>query len=103
MAALDVWSVYLVRTAAGALYTGITTDVRRRVAEHGAGAGAKALRGRGPLELVYRKKLGPRALALRVERRLKALPRAAKEALVRAAPTRLALLAHLALDVQQEA
>ena len=65
------WSLYLVRTADGALYTGIAADVDRRFAEHGRGTGAKYLRGRGPLGLVFRRKVGDRTVALRAEHRLK--------------------------------
>jgi len=68
------------------LYTGIATDVERRLAEHkqNIGSGSKYLRGRGPLELVFQKIIGSRSLALRVENRVKQLPKAKKEALVTA-------------------
>ena len=79
------WWVYLVRCADGSLYTGIALDVDRRVALHRDGRGAKYLRGRAPLELVARHEVGERALALRVERRIKRLPRGGKQALVAAA------------------
>jgi len=67
------------------LYTGITTDVARRFAEHqeNNSAGAKYLRGRGPLMLVFQKKLGSRSLALGVESKVKKLPKARKEELIR--------------------
>ncbi|MEM7305392.1 MAG: GIY-YIG nuclease family protein [Planctomycetota bacterium] len=81
MSASD-WHVYLVRCRNGALYTGIATDVARRFEEHGEGRGAKALRGRGPLELVYQRPVGERGLALRVESLIKRLPKARKEELV---------------------
>ncbi len=92
------WSVYLVRTAQGELYTGISLDVRSRFAEHASGRGAKYLRGRGPLELVYRRAIGERGLALRVERRIKRLPRAAKAVLVSSKPTRARLLKLLVVE-----
>src|SRR5881397_847642 len=58
------WHVYVVRTRDGALYTGVTTDAARRIAEHRAGGrGARYLRGREPLEIVYRRRLGERGLA----------------------------------------
>ncbi|MHC4893440.1 MAG: GIY-YIG nuclease family protein [Planctomycetota bacterium] len=76
------WSLYLVRTADDALYTGIATDVDRRFEEHSEGVGAKYLRGRGPLELVFRREVGDRSLATRLELRVKALSRGRKEALV---------------------
>ena len=84
---MNDWSVYLIRAAGGVIYTGITTDVDRRLDEHYAGRGAKYLRGRGPLAVVYRRKLGSRSLALSVERRLKRMTKAQKEAIVRVAPS----------------
>ena len=79
------WHLYLVRCRDGSLYTGITTDVARRLAEHqgNSDAGAKYLRGRGPLELVFQRELGDRSLALGVESRVKKLSKAGKEELVR--------------------
>lgn len=80
----DRWFVYMVRTASGALYTGITTDVPRRFAEHQAGApkGARSLRGKGPLELVYYSPAGDRSRASRLEWYIKQWPKQRKEALV---------------------
>jgi putative endonuclease len=78
-----MWYLYLVRCRDGSLYTGISTDVPRRFAAHQANRGARRLRGRGPLELVYTHPLGGHGLALRVEHRVKRLSRAAKERLVR--------------------
>jgi putative endonuclease len=77
------WSVYMVRCRSGALYTGIATDVPRRIAQHVRGEGAKFLRGRGPLRLVFVATAGSRAEALRAEHRIKKLPKARKEALAR--------------------
>jgi len=92
------WHLYVLRTRAGSLYTGIATDVERRLAEHLRGAGAKSLRARGPLTLVYRAPLATRGLALRAESALKKLPKAAKEALVAAQPDAAALCARLGLE-----
>lgn len=79
------WYVYLVRTAGQALYTGITTDVERRFAEHQAGApkGARSLRGKGPLTLEFHKQVENRAVASRLEWAIKQWPRDQKEALIR--------------------
>lgn len=79
------WYLYMVRTAKGALYTGITTNVERRFAEHQAGGpkGARSLRGKGPLELVFTAEVRDRSAASRMEWQLKQWPRARKEALVR--------------------
>lgn len=81
----NLWYLYLVRTASGSLYTGITTDVDRRFAEHQAGAprGARSLRGKGPLKLEYRSPVGDRSRASRVEWQVKRWTKAKKEALVR--------------------
>lgn len=79
------WSLYLVRMASGQLYCGISTDVERRFAEHCANGAktARALRGRGPLALVYQTVIGQHGDALRAEMRVKKLSKAEKEKLVR--------------------
>lgn len=79
------WFVYMIRTARGSLYTGITTDVKRRFNEHQGGAprGARSLRGKGPLELVFSAPAGDRSRASRLEWRIKQWPRPRKEALAR--------------------
>jgi putative endonuclease len=91
------WSLYVVRTRSGALYTGITTDVARRIREHAQGAsrGAKSLRARGPLALEYQVLIGHRALAQSAERRMKRLPKRAKESIVAEMPGVERLLARL--------
>ena len=78
------WHLYLVRCHDGSLYTGITTNVARRFVEHQENydAGAKYLRGRGPLKLVFQKKLGGRSLALSVESKVKKLSKTRKEELI---------------------
>ena len=78
------WYVYMIRSADDSLYTGIATDVQRRLAEHASGGpkAAKYLRGRGPLALVYQQALGARPDALREELRIKRLSKAQKERLV---------------------
>lgn len=79
------WFLYLVRTASGALYTGITTDVGRRFAEHQAGApkGARSLRGKGPLTLEFQAPAGDRSRASKLEWQVKRWPRVRKEALLK--------------------
>ena len=78
------WWLYLIRCADGSLYTGISTDPERRLAEHQAGGvrAARYLRGRGPLQLVYCSPAGCRATAGRVEYCVKRLSLARKRALV---------------------
>ena len=73
------YSVYLVRCRDGSLYTGIATDVGRRLAEHETSPrGAKYLRGKGPLTLVYQREIGDRSAATKVELAIKQLPRQVK-------------------------
>jgi putative endonuclease len=78
------WFVYLLRCADDSLYTGVSTDVARRVDEHNAGAplGARYTRGRRPVRLVYQESVATRGEALRRERAIKAMDRAAKLALI---------------------
>ena len=78
------WSIYLVRTAAGLLYTGISTDPIRRLRQHQSGKGSRALRGKGPLVLVWQQTVGDKGAALRLEYRLKQQSKAFKERLVQA-------------------
>lgn len=74
--------VYVVVCDDGSYYTGYTTDVSRRIAEHNAGDGAKYTRGRRPVELVHRERFESKSRALRREHEIKSLRRAEKEALV---------------------
>jgi len=78
----QLWYVYLIRTARGHLYTGISTDVERRFKEHVAGKGAKYLRGKGPLQLVFSQKVGERVDALKIEAAIKNMSKPEKEAMV---------------------
>ncbi|VYT62753.1 GIY-YIG nuclease family protein [Metakosakonia massiliensis] len=79
---MTLWFLYLIRTPDNRLYTGITTDVTRRFAEHQRGKGAKALRGKGELALAFSAQVGERSLALRIEYRIKQLTKQQKERLV---------------------
>lgn len=75
------WFVYVIRTAKGLLYTGISTDPPRRLRQHQGEltGGAKALRGKGPLQLVWQQQAPNRAVASRWEYRLKQLSKSQKE------------------------
>ncbi|WP_245809933.1 GIY-YIG nuclease family protein [Halorubrum vacuolatum] len=73
--------VYIVECADGTLYTGYTTDVRRRVSEHNDGTGAKYTRGRTPVRLRYLESYRSRSDAMSREYAIKALTRSAKRAL----------------------
>ena len=76
------WNVYILRCGDGSLYTGISTDVARRLEEHRNGKGAKYTRSRGPLELVYEEACADKSAALRRELEIKALSRAEKLKLI---------------------
>lgn len=77
-----MWYVYMVEGADSSLYTGITTDVDRRVLQHNSGKGAKSLRGRLPVRLVHREEAPTRADASRREREIKGWSRERKLALL---------------------
>ena len=85
------WYLYILRTVAGALYTGITTDVSRRLNQHQTGKGAKALRGKGELTLVFHCRVGDRSDALKLEYRIKQLSKNQKERLVQDQPKTLCI------------
>lgn len=72
------WYLYLIETASGALYTGITTDIERRYAQHASGKGARALRGKGPLTLRHAQVVGTQSDALKLEASIKRLSAAGK-------------------------
>ena len=75
--------LYILRCSDGTLYTGIATDVSRRLEEHRSGTrGAKYLRGRLPVELVFECSVGDRAAAQRLEYRVKRMSRHDKEAVI---------------------
>jgi putative endonuclease len=76
------WFCYLLECADGSIYTGITTDLVRRVREHNAGTASRYTRGRTPVRLSYWEELSNRGEATRRELHLKALPREEKLALI---------------------
>ena len=78
----STWYLYILRCGDGSLYTGITTDVEKRLEQHRSGKGAKYTRGRAPLELVYREECGTHSQALKRECAIKALRRKEKQELI---------------------
>ena len=77
-----MWYLYILRCKDDSLYTGITTDVEKRLEAHRTGKGAKYTRGRGPLELVYREECSDHSGALRREMEVKAMSREEKLKLI---------------------
>lgn len=83
---MNTWYVYILRCADNSLYTGITTDLQRRVEEHnGAGAGARYTRSRRPVALLYAEQVQDRAAASRREMQIKKMPRPVKQRLAMSA------------------
>ena len=73
---------YMVECKYGTYYAGWTNDLKKRIAAHNNGTGAKYLRGKGPVKLVYKKKYPSSRKAQEQERFLKSLTRKEKEALI---------------------
>jgi putative endonuclease len=78
---MATWYVYLLECRGGSLYTGITTDVERRYAQHVAGKGARYTRSHPPLRILARFEHPDRATASRAEHAIKRLAPAQKRAL----------------------
>ncbi len=76
------WTVYILECADSTLYTGITTDMPRRITEHETGKGARYTNGRGPFQLVHQELHKNRAEASKREILIKAMSRARKLALI---------------------
>ncbi|WP_172379255.1 GIY-YIG nuclease family protein [Vibrio sp. Vb339] len=76
------WVVYLIRNRHNALYCGVTNNLERRFEQHQTGKGAKALKGKGPLKLVWSFDVGSKSEALKTEYAIKQLPKSRKEKLV---------------------
>ena len=77
----NTWTCYLLQCSDNTLYCGITNDLDKRLAAHNAGEGAKYMRGRTPVKLLYREPCADKSAALKREMGIKALTRAEKLAL----------------------
>ena len=78
------WTVYILRCRDGSLYTGITTDPERRLAEHNSDRGAtRYTRARRPVQMIYTEPAEDRAAASRREAAIKRLSRAEKLRLIK--------------------
>ncbi|PHI38818.1 hypothetical protein CBQ28_02075 [Pseudoalteromonas sp. GCY] len=83
------WSLYILETRFGHWYTGITTNVERRIEQHQAGKGAKNLKGKGPLTLKYQYRVGTKSQAAKLEWHVKRLTKAQKIQLVESSGERV--------------
>ena len=76
---MNKWFVYIVECADGTLYTGITTDIDRRLLEHNYGSrSAKYTRSRRPVKLIWHIEFENRSAASKKEARIKKMARANK-------------------------
>lgn len=77
----SIWWVYMIRTRENSIYTGISTNVKRRFEEHATGnpKGARYLKGKGPLQLLLQKKIGDKSAASKIEWQIKQLTKVKKE------------------------
>ena len=78
-----MYFVYLLKCGDKSIYTGITTDLARRLKEHKAGTGARYTRARKIVKVLYTEKFKNRSLASKREAEIKSWPRAKKLALIR--------------------
>lgn len=78
---MATWTLYILECADGSLYTGVTTDIHRRVRAHQRGTASRYTRSRLPVRLVYREEHPSRGEALRREARIKKMDRQTKLAL----------------------
>lgn len=79
---MSKWTLYILKCANGALYTGITKDLKRRIEQHNDGTGAKYTRANGPCKLVWKKTNLSESEAKKEEARIKKLSRSEKERLM---------------------
>lgn len=84
----DAWFVYILRCSDGSLYTGVTSDVKRRSKQHNAGTASRYTRSRLPVRVEYQEPHASRSLALKREWAVKAMARLEKESLIRRAAQR---------------
>ncbi|MCY1210762.1 GIY-YIG catalytic domain protein [compost metagenome] len=80
MSADSVWYLYLLECTGDTIYTGITTDVERRFAEHLSGKGAKYTRSRKPIRIMARLRFETKSEALKAEIEIKQMSSAQKRA-----------------------
>lgn len=90
--------VYILSCSDDSLYTGMTNDLDRRLSEHRAGRGARWTSRRLPVELVFSLDNLSYQVACKVERYVKTLTRARKDALISGDPKLLSLIEKRVLE-----
>jgi len=81
----NTWWVYMILCSDNTYYTGITTDLDRRFAQHLSGKGAKYFYGRKPVEFVFKEEGHNRSSASQREAAIKSLTRSQKTVLIQQA------------------
>ena len=83
-----MYRLYILKCKDGTLYTGIATDLKRRLREHNfSKLGAKYTRGRRPVKLIWSRNFRNRSNASKEEARIKKLTRTEKLALIKSRPS----------------
>ena len=77
-----IWFLYILGCCDGSFYTGVTTDIDRRLREHQEGKASRYTRIRRPIVLVYQEECGTRSQSLARECAVKSLSRRRKEELI---------------------
>ena len=80
-----IWFVYMLRCRDNSIYTGITNNLNKRIRAHMSGNGSKYLRGRLPVELIYKEDFLNRSTASKREIEVKKLKKKEKELLIKSA------------------
>ena len=75
------WHVYIIKCRDNTLYTGITNNLKRRIAAHNSGNGCRYTKSRRPVKLIHSEKHPTKSQALKRESYIKSLPRAKKHSL----------------------
>lgn len=79
-----MWHIYMLKCSDGSIYTGITTDLTRRVDEHNSSSkGAKYTRVRRPVELIYSESHSDKSSASKREHQIKQLSKIQKLSLIK--------------------
>ncbi len=88
------WCVYIIECSDRLLYTGITSDVNRRLNEHNSNKGCRYTKGKTPVKLVFSEVYKTKSAAKRRESQLKGWTRLKKKALIEKNHERLKKLSH---------
>ena len=89
---MQKWFVYIIECSDKTLYTGITTDIKRRVKEHNSGKGSRYTRSRVPVKPVFQITVADRSKASKLEYKIKQFSKKKKLTLIAESKNRISLL-----------